>query len=63
VSLSTLQLDKARHLLTLINPQHLRKVYSHRAARIILMKQEKILHRMVTEGTRTPSAAVLCPLL
>jgi hypothetical protein len=44
------QLDKARHLLTLINPQHLRKVYSHRAARIILMKQEKILRRMVTEG-------------
>ena len=44
------QIDKARQLLTLINPAHLRKVYTHRAARIILIKQEEILHRMLTEG-------------
>ena len=44
------QLSEARHLLTLINQDHLRLVYTHRAARVILIKQEEILRRMVTEG-------------
>lgn len=45
-----LQLSKARHLLTLINPAHLKQVYTHRAARVILIKQEETLKRMVVEG-------------
>jgi hypothetical protein len=45
-------LDQARRLLSLINQNHLKKVYAHRAARIILIKQEEILRRMVAEGNR-----------
>lgn len=44
-------MDKARHLLTLIDPEHLKTVYTHRAARIVLIKQEEILLRMIKEGT------------
>lgn len=52
------QLDKARHLLTLMDPEHLKTVYTHRAARIVLIKQEEILLRMIREGKYASLACV-----
>lgn len=56
-------MDNARKLLTLINPAHLKKVYTHRAARIILIKQEEILHRLVKEGTNSTPGYYQLPIL
>ncbi|KAJ1418189.1 hypothetical protein B484DRAFT_143671 [Ochromonadaceae sp. CCMP2298] len=44
-------LERARNLLTVMNAADLRTVYTHRAARIILIKQHEILSAMVAEGT------------
>lgn len=41
----------------MINPTHTKKVYTHRAARVVLIKQEEILNRMVKDGTLSDSLA------
>eukprot|EP01034_Spumella_vulgaris_P022714 gene22714-28867_t len=45
------QIEKARYLLRTIAIEDVRKVYTHRAAKVIVLKQAEMLHRMVSEGS------------
>ncbi len=46
-----LQLEKAYYLLRTIAKEDVRKVYTHRAAKVIVIKQTEMLERMVKEGS------------
>lgn len=43
-------MEKAKELLKTINPDDIRKVNTHRAAKIVLLKQAEILHTIVHNG-------------
>ena len=43
-------MEKAKELLKSINPNDVRKVNTHRAAKIVLLKQAEIIHTIVHDG-------------